>query len=329
MSGLPAIAALVVGIGGTAALVAGGASDPPAALSAYLAALSAWSAVPAGALALLMAARLSGGTWTFAVERALTDAGRTLAPTALLFLPLLLLLPYAYPWAQEGWRGGGQALYLNTPFFSVRALLFLGLWVRLFAWMRRSAGGVPAVVGLLLYVPTASLAGVDWLMSRDPTFNSGAFGLAFILHQLLAAFAVALLAAPLAQASPRQLRALGGLLLAGTMAWIYLAYTQYLVVWTTDLPVEAAWYLKRMDGLWGWAWAAVVLLNGVLPFVALLFPGVRESAGALKMLAAAILLARLIEAAWLVLPSGALLTMAAAVGLGGLWLAAFLALRRV
>ena len=333
-----ALLALAAGAAGAAVLLASGADAPGPATGGYLTALMLWSALPAGALALLMGTRLfGGGSWALVVERPLAAAGRTLLPTALLFVPLVLVLPQLYPWTDAGWQAANrtQALYLYTPFFAARTAAVMVLWVALHAWLRRAPGRVPAAVGLVVYALTASFAGVDWVLSRDPAFNSSEFGLYFIAHQLLAAFAFALLAARLDHASPRQLDALGGLLLAGALAWSYLAYMQYLVVWSGNLPAEAAWYLRRQAGGWGAAFWAVIVLQAVLPVLVLPLRRVRRSPAALKALAAGVLLARVVESAWLVLPADAvaapavLLTLAALLALGGLWCAMFLALRRV
>ena len=38
------------------------------------------------------------------------------------------------------------------------------------------------------------------------------------------------------------------------MFWAYVAYSQFLVVWSGNLPGQAAWYLHRNAG--GWHWSA-------------------------------------------------------------------------
>ena len=52
---------------------------------------------------------------------------------------------------------------------------------------------------------------------------------------------------------------------------------QFLIVWEGDLPTEITWYLKRIEGGWGWAALAIVLGQGLLPFLALLWPPVKRS----------------------------------------------------
>ena len=71
---------------------------------------------------------------------------------------------------------------------------------------------------------------------------------------------------------------LGSLLIAGVLLWAYLAFMQFLIIWEEDIPAEIGWYLKRLDGGWGWAGAGDrVLRQGLLPFLALIWPPVKRS----------------------------------------------------
>ena len=110
---------------------------------------------------------------------------------------------------------------------------------------------------------------------------------------------------------------------------------QYLVVWSGDLPQEAAWYLDRVAGAWKLVPWAIGILLGVVPVVALALPAGRKSIGRIASIAALISIMRLIEALWLVLPSFAyrswlqpLAWLIATVGMGGLYTAGVLWLWR-
>jgi hypothetical protein len=216
-------------------------------LQSYLAALIGWSAVPIGSLALSLIHGITGGRWGVVLGAALAAGRRTLPFTALLFLPVLPALSLLYPWAQASWAGAetSKALYLNEGFFALRTGGYFALWIGL-SWRlsRHSARPTPkptamAAVGLILYVLTASLAGVDWALSIEPEFNSAVYGLLFITHQLLGALAFAIVVTLLTRrASPSA--GLGTLLLGGVITWMYLAFMQYLVIWSADLPHEIA-----------------------------------------------------------------------------------------
>jgi hypothetical protein len=43
---------------------------------------------------------------------------------------------------------------------------------------------------------------------------------------------------------------LGGLLLAFVLLWVYMGYSQYIIIWSGDLPSETSFYLHRQQGGW-------------------------------------------------------------------------------
>jgi hypothetical protein len=43
----------------------------------------------------------------------------------------------------------------------------------------------------------------------------------------------------------------GNLLLALVMLWSYFAFSQYLIIWSANLPEETTWYVARTHGAWG------------------------------------------------------------------------------
>ena len=86
--------------------------------------------------------------------------------------------------------------------------------------------------------------------------------------------------------------------------WMFLHFSQFLVIWSANEPHEASWYLHRIGGLGAAClWLAVLLL--VLAPALLLLPVTRQltlrrSVAAVAGLA---LLVRLLEDFWLITPS--------------------------
>ena len=106
---------------------------------------------------------------------------------------------------------------------------------------------------------------------------------------------------------------------------VYLAFMQWLVVWSGDLPEEIGWYLARGSDLRLAILVAAVLL-AVAATAGLLHRPTKRSAKGLARLAGAILLAALLHAFWRLRGGfpGAAVTwpdLAAFLGMGGLWLA--------
>jgi hypothetical protein len=126
---------------------------------------------------------------------------------------------------------------------------------------------------------------------------------------------------------------LGNLLLAFTMMWAYLAYSQLIVIWSGDLPHEISWYLHRIAG--GWRLIALVLLlfHFLGPFLLLLFRQIKRSATALVVIASVIFVTHIIDVWWMLAPSiyqtgfhFSWMATAGLLGVGGIWFGAFLSL---
>src|SRR3954470_12983200 len=111
--------------------------DPPAMRLSYLVAFVAVSAAPIGALAVLMVSYLVRGDWAEGLRVPLTAAALSLPVVALLFVPIVVALPWLYPWSAGAERHGAlQEVYLTPWFFVVRAIGYFAIWILLALWMR-------------------------------------------------------------------------------------------------------------------------------------------------------------------------------------------------
>jgi hypothetical protein len=126
---------------------------------------------------------------------------------------------------------------------------------------------------------------------------------------------------------PETIGDLGNLTLAFVMFWTYVTLSQYLIVWSGNLPEEITWYLARFRGGWGWIGLVLLLFHFVLPFLLLLSREANRNPRLLAGTAVLLVVARFVDVAWLVLPAfskGKLqvswMDLALPVGLGGLWL---------
>ena len=262
-------AALVVGVLGVAASLAGAWLDPAQFFRSYLVAFLNGFGLSVGCLGVLMVYHLTGGGWGVAIRRPL-EAGAGVWPlVAVLFVPLLFGLPHLYPWIGQASVMAEEAVkhkraYLNVPFFLVRAAVYFAAWLaiafllrrwslaqdrtgdpRYAVLMRKLSGG-----GLVLLGFTVSFASFDWVMSLDPKWFSTIYGMLFFAGQGLAAMALTIAVAYLlsrrteyaAALKPTVLNDLGNLALAFVMIWAYLAFSQLLIIWAGNLPAEISWY---------------------------------------------------------------------------------------
>lgn len=351
-------ACLGAGVIGLAVAGAGGLVDPVQFFRSYLVAYLFFVGIPLGALGLVSLNHVTGGRWGVVIRRVCESAMRTLPLLLVLFLPLLFGLTYLYEWARPEAVAHDallqhKHLYLNVPFFIVRLGLYFAVWLIVTRYLVRwsheqDATGDPDVVrrlqflgrgGLLLYSLTMTFAAVDWAMSLEPHWYSTIYGILIIGGQVLTAFVFVIpVLVLIADREPfvgyvtaEQFHDLGKLMLAFVMLYAYFAFSQFLIVWSGNLPEETPWYLARLKGGWQYIAVAVVLLQFALPFVILLSRNLKRNARRLAAVALIVLLSRLLDLFWLITPAFSpaqfsihWMDVAAVIGVGGVWSSFFL-----
>jgi hypothetical protein len=354
----------VVGATAAAASLAGAYADPEQFFRSYLVAFLYWLSIALGCLALGMLHHLTRGGWGLMIRRVLEAASGTLPLVALFFVPLLPGLRHLYRWARpEVVRAEPllrhQAIFLNVPFFAVRAALYFAVWCG-FAWTlgrmssRQDRTGDPALPrrmqmiaapGLVLYCLTATFASIDWLMSLDSRWYSTIYGVYFVGGHAIAGMSFAILVAlylcergGMSKAfRPIHFHDYGKLLLTFVVLWAYFAVSQLIIIWSGNLSEEITWYRGRLLGGWSGVSLTLVLLHFALPFVLLLSREGKRHASRLSGVAVLLLVMRWVDLHWLAAPAFSperpafhWLDAVTWIALGGFWVAAFarLLLRR-
>jgi hypothetical protein len=319
----------------------------------YLIGWTFWTGIAIGSLALLMLQHLTGGGWGLVIRRVLEAATRTLPAMAILFLPIILGAHSLYhEWADHEEAAAhpvvqAKTRYLNVPFFTVRAVIYFAVWIALAylfnKWslaqdrtadnrytknMRLLSG--PGMVALIF---TVTFASIDWYMSLEPEWFSTIYGFIFVAAWALSAlaFVIAIMAWLSAQEPMRRIVAplhfhdLGKLLLALVMLWAYFAFSQFLIIWSGNLPEEITYYLRRIYGGWGAVIVAIGILHFAAPFLFLLSRGIKRSPRSLAMIAVLIIVMRMVDLLWMLGPAfhhrkWIVMDAVALIGFGGLWL---------
>jgi hypothetical protein len=348
---------LGAGVLGMAFTAGGGLIDPVQFFRSYLVAYLFFAGIALGSLGLVSLNHVTGGRWGVVIRRICEAALRTLPLLLILFLPLLLGVGHLYEWAHPEHVAHDALLqakepYLNVPFFTVRAAIYFAVWLviayYLVRWSRQQdVTGDPDIVrklqflgrgALLLYSLTMTFAAVDWAMSLEPHWYSTIYGILMIGGQVLSAFAFVIPVLLLIRdrepisdlVTAEQFHDLGKLLLAFVMLYAYFSFSQFLIIWSGNLPEETPWYLARSKGGWQYIALLVLILQFVLPFVILLSRNLKRNARRLAVVALIVLAARLLDLHWMITPAfspGKLtfhwMDLTAVIGIGGLWLSMF------
>ncbi len=301
---------------GLVASSAGWFLQPAAFPHAWLAAVICWVGWPLGSMGLLLIHVLTGGNWGYVIRHELAAGARTIAIAPLVAIPIVVTAPRLYPWLHTAVSERlSNGFYLNAPWFLARCAFYFCVWFAL-AWSILRALRGPesdtalsrvAPLGLVLLALTVTFASIDMIEALDPSFGSSVFGLMTISEMGLFALSVSVSTKLLRQLNSVEIpSALGRLMLALVILWSYLDFMQLLIVWQSNLPREAAWYVLRWSGRWGVVAGLVTLLHFVLPFVLLLFPRLRASARGMGIVARLLVIAAILRCWWLILPAARL-----------------------
>jgi hypothetical protein len=349
---------LVAGAVGGAVSLVGLLFDVRQFLQSYLMAYMLCLGVTLGCLALGMIHQLSGGAWGVVIRRPIGAAARVLPVMALLFLPIALGMTRLYVWTDADLVARDEALqhkhlYLNIPFFLIRAAIYFLVWngvsYLLNTWsleqdrtadprfarrMQILSGG-----GLVAYGVTITFASFDWMMSLEPHWFSTIYGVLIMGGQGLSALAFLIIVLvwlsrrpPLDRIiGPAHFHDLGNLMLAFVMLWAYFSFSQYLIIWSGNLPAEIAWYLHRLQTGWRAVGLTLILFHFAAPFVVLLSRQVKRQPQLLVKVAVGILIVRLVDLFWLIAPefhqtgiSVSWMDVVLPLTLGSIWLACFI-----
>jgi hypothetical protein len=328
---------------------------------AYLLGFMAWLGVALGSMAILMIRHLTGGGWGVVIRRILGAAMRTVPLLAALFIPVILGIHKLYIWAQpleniqdKHLRGHLEDItktYLTTNGFIFRAVFYFAVWnllsFLLSKWSKQSdhAGAqdhtdrfkAVSGPGLILYGFTISFAAIDWVMSLDPSWISTIFGLVVLIGEVLSAMCFAVVVErilfnykPMSEMlTPDFVHDHGKWMLTFIMVWAYFNYSQWLIIWAGNLPSEITYYLRRLNGGWGYIGLFIVIFHFAVPFGILLSRPFKRNIRKLVWLAAWIMLMRYLDLFWIIAPNFSktlnitLADVVVPIAIGGFWLAYF------
>jgi hypothetical protein len=346
-------------------------------LRSYLVGFFLVTGVSVGSLAWLCLGHMTGGAWAVTSRRLFEAATRCIPLCAVLFIPVAVSLfvhdhgpghagghaVSVYEWSDPAARAGDEALqhksvYLNIPFFIVRAVVYFAIWFGMALILSRWSAAQDKTAdprirrrmqdisgpGILLFGLTVTFAAIDWGMSLEPHWFSTIYGLIIMAGWGLSALAFMIAVAtylgsrePMSHAyQPLHFHDWGKLLLALVMLYAYFSFSQFLITWAGNLPEEIPFYLRRLRGGWQFVGLSIILFHFALPFVLLLSRGRKRAPRSLRRIALLMIFMRVVDLVFFFAPSvhqggepdwhasdlarSFLPMFAMALGLGGIWL---------
>jgi hypothetical protein len=236
---------------------------------------------------------------------------------------------------KSGWINEAQAHaiefkrpMLNPTAFVLTGLVCFAIW-GYYTWRLNSLGlardaASPATTpewikrfenisgpGIIVYAITMTAAAIYWVMSLDPTWYSSVYGLLFLVGQGYMVLALGIIVAiSLSKGEPfrtilRQTEQhdLGKFTFAFVMLNIYLAFSQFLIIWSGNLPEEIPWYLDRIRGHWGIIITLDFIFHWLIPFTLLLSRDLKRNKKRLVRVCQWMIFARAFDLFWLIEPN--------------------------
>ncbi len=341
------------------------------ALRGWLLGFIFWGGIGIGGLGILLLQYLTGGAWGVVIRRTVEACSRTIWFLGILFIPIIIAVYFnqLYSWTLPDLITDPLAHHavehrgsFQTPlwwiFRTVLYFVLFGIMAYLLnKWSLQQdkaesneeaayhLGRATAFSGptMIFYVLVVTFASVDWIMSLDPGWFSTIFGFLFAAGWALSCFCFSVIVLAFLYDKPpmnavlgkRHFHDIGKLILALVMVWAYFNFSQYLIIWSGNIPEETQWYLTRMTGGWGILGVILIVFHFGVPFLILLSREVKRKPKRLAMIALFILVMRLTDMFYLIEPSPTvgyqlstgfnvgLFDIIGPFGVGGLWLAYF------
>ena len=282
----------------------------------------------AAALFIALLAVTNAG-WATAIRRVPEAMLSTLPVGALLILATMFGIHSLYEWSRDSVVAADPLLrsktgWLNTPFFVGRTILYLTLWLGFSTYVLRIShtqdrnGSLKTIsriktasaIFIAVFALSFTLASMDWIMSLEPHWYSTIFGVYNFAGTFLAGLAaITILVILLKRWGPFEhiltaahLHSLGKLIFAFSTFWMYIWFSQYMLIWYANIPEEVTYFVKREEGSWVIFTVVNVLFNWVIPFIVLLSSWTKKNEGLLLRVCIIILIGHWIDLFWMILP---------------------------
>lgn len=287
-----------------------------------------------GALFFVLIQFLTRAGWSTSIRRVAEIVMAVLPWSAILFLPILLLLFFGdsslYDWNKPAAEIDNSLIlakkgYFATGFFTFRSLVYIGLLSLMAVWFfsksraQDETGDVELSLDrqkwsgpmLFAFSLVVSFIAFDWVMSIDADWYSTIFGVYFFSASMMATFALLVIINMLLQRSGKlkglvnieHYHDMGKFMFGFVMFWAYIAFSQLILIWYANIPEETVWYKVRLSDGWQYFSYGLIFIHFVLPFLGLMSRHVRRHKTALFFWACWLVFVHWVDMTYLIMPN--------------------------
>ena len=281
-----------------------------------------------GSMGLNMIWHQMNAGWCATVRRPLEHAGALVWLCGLMFIPMIALAPKIYHWMhgepdfhgnvfKQFWLDPSRWWFTIVAFFVIWSLMG---W-RLLSWSRQQDRNGDrwltararrlSAVGLIIFALTTAFIAFDTMMSMDKIWFSTMFGVKFFAGSMLATLCTLTLVLTVLKkmgklkgvVTDEHFHDLGKLVLAFVVFWAYISFSEYFLIWYSNIPEETAWFKARTTTDYKQLFILLALGHFLVPFVILLLRKVKKVPLVLSALALWLLVMHGLDLVFITLPT--------------------------
>lgn len=169
---------------------------------------------------------------------------------------------------------------------------------------------------MIVFAISITITAIDFLMSLEPHWFSTIFGVYYFAGTFATVIAmITIISVNLNEKgimiegiNKDHYYSLGGWMFAFTTFWMYMAFSQFMLIWYANIPEETFWFMPRMEGTWAIASIALIFIKFIIPFGLSIQKPSKSNPKRLKLLAVWIMGAHIYDMWWLSYPTYSHLT---------------------
>src|SRR5436190_21811311 len=318
----------IAGVIGLGLSVVGAFVSPKQFSFSWLFAFAFYFTILAGCFFWIIVHHVVDAEWSVVIRRQLENLALLLAVMAVFFIPILIFRNHLYEWmnipvGQDPILDTKRA-YLNWNFFLARAVFYFVFFIgatllfRRFS-IRQDRDGNPgftinmrrlAFVSLPLFAFCITFGAYDWLLGVDYHWFSTMWGVYIFAGaagssmSLLVLVTTALRKAGYLQVvTLEHYHIMGKWMLAFSVFWAYIGFSQYMLYWYANIPEETQYFLVRNTESWWPLSMLLVIGRFFIAFAILLLQGIKKKPYQLCIVAGWVMFMQALDMYIIVLPS--------------------------
>jgi hypothetical protein len=221
------------------------------------------------------------------------------------------------------YKNSGKSAWLGNAFYLVRMLAYMGIWIGFSYYLRKLSrqedviGGIGnhrksmilSSIFLVLFGVTSSTSAWDWLMSIDVHWFSTLFGWYIFAGLFVSGICMITLIVLhmkrqglMPWVNENHIHDLTKFMFGISIFWTYLWFSQYMLIWYSNIPEEINYFLERFNTNYKYVVLTALIMNFVFPLIVLMHRYAKRNYGLVTFAACIIIFGHYLDLFQVIMP---------------------------